>query len=148
MSSSRIPNSVTPTPTALASAQVVRDGGVTLTATIDNSVAVVGELLTGGGAAGSQMATVQIVPGQSISPFSVATGGVAFDGLTTGTTTVTADIPGLTATTIASQQVTVNTPGISMTFLPRTVGAGLQLAIFRAVLGASQHGGVTEDRHS
>jgi hypothetical protein len=90
-----------------------------------------------------QTVTVPIPPGQSFSPTTVATGGVAFDPLTTGTTTVSATIPGVIATTAASVMVTVSTPGMTMFGLPRTVGAGLQEFCCTARLGASAHGGVT-----
>src|SRR5262249_22383716 len=78
----------------------------------------------------------------SLSPSSVAAGGVAVHALSTGTTTVSASIAGFLAVTLASQLVTVTTPAVTMPS-PLTVGAGLQTALQTATLGAAQHGGVS-----
>ena len=91
----------------------------------------------------SQSVTVNIAENTSASRSTVASGGVDFDGLTVGTTSVSATIPGLIATDAASQDVTVTVPGITLSSLPTTVGSGLQRGFLRARLGASQHGGVT-----
>jgi uncharacterized repeat protein (TIGR01451 family) len=126
--------------TNLATTQNPRAGS-SLTATVTNSAALVAQLVTTAGAA--QARTVTIPAGQSFSPTSVATGGVAFDPIGNGVTTVSATIPGFIATTAASVNVTVSTPTITLFSLPATVGAGLQTGLFTARLGASQHGGVT-----
>lgn len=92
--------------TGLTSIEAVRFGSPGLTATITNSNASVGDLLES--ATSGQTVTVPIPPGSSNSPTTVAAGGAAFRPLTTGTTTVTASIPGLTATTTATRTYTVN----------------------------------------
>jgi hypothetical protein len=125
----------------LNSIQAVRAGGSALTATITNSLATVGQLVTSG--VTGQTVTVQIEPGEYSSPSSVVSGGVAFDPLSDGATTVSATIPGLIATTAASQNVTVTAPTMDMWYLPTTVGSGLQKGWFYVNLGASNHGGVT-----
>jgi hypothetical protein len=126
----------------LSPAQAVRRGGTALTATITHTNAPAAQLITTG--ATGQTVTVTIPAGQSISASTVAAGGVAFHPVTTGQTTVSATIPGFTATTAASAAVTVSVPTIAMIGLPSTVGAGLQTGLsFTARLGATQHGGVT-----
>jgi hypothetical protein len=120
--------------------QPVRAGGTTLTATIKHSNHPVADLITTPLTGDSVV--VSITPGNSFSPGTVATGGVAFDGIALGSTTVSATIPGLIATTAASQNVTVTQPSISLNPLA-TVGAGLQGSTNSATLSVSQHGGVT-----
>jgi len=90
----------------LSAAQSVRFGGVPLTVTITNSDATVAELVTT--PLTGQSVTVGINPGQSNSPTSVATGGVAFHAKATGSTTVTSTIPGFAATSTSTRVVTVN----------------------------------------
>ncbi|UCF91530.1 MAG: hypothetical protein JSW39_25205, partial [Desulfobacterales bacterium] len=86
-------------------AQVARAGGGGLIATVQNSNAAVGQLVTDGSP--GQTVTVLIAEGQSDSPHTVAAGGVAFDPLTGGTTVVAATIPGFIATDAALVVVTV-----------------------------------------
>ncbi len=124
--------------------QAVRAGGVSKTVTFTNSNAAVAQLLTTGTT--GQSATVQIQPGQSNSPTSVTTGGVAFDPLVAGSTTVSAGIPGLIPLPGAAKNVTVTAPAVTFNVSTYTVGAGLQSSCpFGCVmfLGASNHGGVT-----
>jgi antitoxin (DNA-binding transcriptional repressor) of toxin-antitoxin stability system len=118
----------------------VRAGG-SLTVTLTNSNAAVARLTTTAGF--GQTRTVTIGPNQSTSPTSVATGGVAFDPIAGGTTTVSATAPGVIATTAASTQVTVSAPGITLNSNDATIGAGLQSGSWQATLGGSNHGGVT-----
>ena len=70
--------------------------------------------------------------------------GLALDPIGNGTTSVSATGPAgvLTMTTTGTRNVTVSTPAIVPSAATLTVGSGLQLGAF-AVLGASQHGGVT-----
>ena len=119
-------------------AQNVRVGG-SLTATITNSNAPVAQLITT--PVTGQSVTVTIAAGSSQSPASVATGGVSFDGLTVGSTSVSASIPGFTATTNATQLVTVTQPVLTISPIGN-VGAGL-MTNANASLSAAQHGGVT-----
>ncbi len=98
-----IPNALN---TALQGAQQVRAGGATLTATITNSNATVGQLVTTAGAAQSR--TVTIIAGASQSPTTVAAGGVSFDGLVPGSTSVSATIPGVGTLPTSTVAVTVN----------------------------------------
>ncbi|HKW12993.1 MAG TPA: FlgD immunoglobulin-like domain containing protein, partial [Candidatus Krumholzibacteria bacterium] len=120
--------------------QAIRAGGTTLVATIKNSNHPVGDLVTTPLTGDSVV--VSITPGNSTSPGTVATGGVAFDGTALGSTTVSATIPGLIAVSFASQTVTVTQPTISLNPLG-TVGAGLQGQANSAFLSVSNHGGVT-----
>ncbi len=85
--------------------QSVRAGGSAVTATISNSNPAVAQLVTA--AATGQSATVQIAAGQSVSPSKVFPGWVEFDPLASGTTTVSATIPGFITTTKGSVLVTV-----------------------------------------
>ncbi len=123
--------------TAVGTPQVVRAGGG-LTATVTNSNATAGQLITT--LVTGQSVTVPINAGQSVSPASVASGGVALDGLAVGSTVVAATIPGFTPTTSASQTVDVTTPTISVNAFGN-VGAGLMTSA-NASLSASEHGGV------
>ena len=129
-----------PSGSAVNPAQSVRAGGTALTATVKNSNHPVGDLITTPLTGDSVV--VSITPGNSSSPGTVATGGVAFDGTQLGSTVVSATIPGLIATTAASQTVNVTQPSISLNGLG-TVGSGLQGPVNSATLSASQHGGVT-----
>ncbi len=131
----------TPSNSSLQTVQAARVGGGPLTATVMNSEPTVGELQAA--VATGQTVSLTIAEGQSASPGSVASGGIAFGPLTTGTTTVNATIPGFIATDAATRNVTVTAPGITMSGLPATVGAGLQSFCCGARLDASNHGGVT-----
>ncbi len=126
--------------TSVNSTQNIRAGGVPLTATIKNSSHPVGDLITTPLTGDSVV--VSITPGNSTSPGTVATGGVAFDGTALGSTTVSATIPGFITTTAASQTVAVTQPTISLGALG-TIGAGLQNSGNSATLSVSNHGGVT-----
>ena len=131
-----LPNSLQ---TGLSVQQAVRSGGATVTATITSSATSVGDLITLPDS--TSPVAVGIVAGQSQSPNSVAAGGVAFNPIAAGTSTLSATIPGFIATDAASADVSVTAPGISVS--AATVGAGLQAGSFNAVLGTSAHGGVT-----
>jgi hypothetical protein len=91
--------------TSLFTSQDVRPGGTPIVVTVANSDASVAQLVTSAGAA--QTRTVTIPTGSDVSPSTVATGGIAFDPLAVGTTTLTATAPGTTATTAATQTVRV-----------------------------------------
>ena len=85
--------------------QEVRAGAAPLTVTVLNSDAaaqLVTTALTG------QTVTVNIAALQQNSPTSVANGGVAFDGLAAGTSTVTATATGYATITSSSVTVTIN----------------------------------------
>ncbi len=124
--------------TTIASEQAIRPGGVPLTATVVNSDATVAQLVTS--ALTGQSVTVEIGVGQNRSSTNLALGGVQFDPLSSGTTTVSATIPGVTATAGATRSATVNAPGIAVNAV--TVGAGLQINS-NGQLGASNYGAVT-----
>ncbi len=130
-----------PSNTALTPAQNVRVGGPGLTVTVTNSNAIVGQLVTS--LLTAQTVTVAIAPGELASPATVASGGVAFDGLAPGTTNVDASIPGFNPINSVPQTVTVTAPIVTMVLFPTTVGSGLQRANHRARLSGPQHGGVT-----
>jgi hypothetical protein len=120
--------------TAIQTFQNLRAGSAGLTATITSSVPGVGQLVTSTLTSG--VVTVQIPEQIYYSATSVATGGVAFQPLTTGTTNVSASIPGLVAESNAAN-VVVSTPGITVSSV--TVGSGLQSTI-GVTLGASDYG--------
>jgi hypothetical protein len=122
--------------------QNIRPGGPSVTVTMESSDAGVGLLLTLADTSG--VATTTIAAGEYQSPFSLAFGGVAFDGISIGSTEVTASIPGFVATAAGSVTVNVVQPGIAMQNFPLYgVGSGLQSDAARARLGAAVHGGVT-----
>ncbi|KPJ93803.1 MAG: hypothetical protein AMJ53_06560, partial [Gammaproteobacteria bacterium SG8_11] len=127
---------------SIAEYQAVRAGVNPLTVTVSSLDSNVGRLVTSGAASGS--VTVNIDPGQVFSPNTVVDGGVAFEPLTSGTTTVSADIQGFVQTAQAFVEVTVETPQLRFYYTNLTVGAGLQSAgSYRYVdLGATDHGGV------
>jgi hypothetical protein len=124
--------------TGMSVEQTVRFGAAGLVATVASSAPNVGQLVTQTVTGG--FITVPIAANNSRSPGSVATGGVEFDPLIAGNTTVSATIPGFVALPQASVAVTVNAPPITLQSV--TVGGGLQQAT-SGNLGASNHGGVT-----
>ena len=119
--------------------QALRVGAPSLTVTVSHTNTAVGQLVTTSGT--GQSRTVTIAAGQSLSPSSVAAGGVAFDPIGGGATTITATATGFLAA--AGVTVTVSAPGMTLVNLPGVVGAGLMTSGFSAQLGASLHGGVT-----
>jgi adhesin/invasin len=119
--------------------QEIRAGGTPLTATVTSSAPTVGQLATS--ALRSGTVEVQIPVLTSVSASTVAGGGVAFDPLTAGSTTVSATIPGfVTTTTGGIRTVTVTTPALSVVSV--TVGAGLQESTALTV-GANDYGSAT-----
>jgi hypothetical protein len=89
--------------------QQIRFGGPAFTATVSNSNASAAQLVTQGG--NTQSASVTIAPGQARSPFGASNGGVEFDPLAPGTTSVSATfptIPGFIVIPTATVGVTVN----------------------------------------
>jgi hypothetical protein len=120
------------------SAQAVRAGGTTLTVSIASSQVGVGQLQQTAGTSGTASVTIPV--GQYYSPTTVAGGGVAFDPVGAGTTTITATVPGFLQRPTANQAVTVSSPGITMYSV--TVGSGLMVSN-SLFLGASETGGVT-----
>ena len=90
--------------------------GASLTATVTNSNA---SGRAADDAAGSaQSRTVTIAAGASASPGSVATGGVAFDPLGGGTTTVSVTIRASSRRPRRASDATVSAPGISLLSFP------------------------------
>ena len=132
---------------SVGTVQTVRHGHAVI-ATVDNSNAAVAQLLKQAFPA-AQSHTVTIAANAFDSPSSLASGGLSFDPVGAGSTTVNATIPGFIATTASSVGVTVTSPGMTMQGFPVTVGAGLQTNFnpqccqIGVVLGGSQHGGVT-----
>lgn len=113
-----------PTATSIFNADDRRTGAAPLVFSIVSGSPAVGTLVTTPRTADS--ITVQIVPGLSVSPTTVATGGVAMRYLAAGATVVRASIPdvGLRALAAATATVTVNTT--SVTIATDFVGSGLQ----------------------
>ena len=115
--------------------------------TFTSSTAAVGEVKTT--TAHGATVTVSMPANTSCTPASVASGGVAFDPVGGGTTTVKASAPGFAAFSTASQTVTVSQPAINVTDVfvmvcirGTRVGGGLQ-DLYRVTLGGANHGGVT-----
>lgn len=128
--------------TGLSYVQNVRPGvsGGGIVATFVTDTPSVGILVDSTGAAATRSAVIP--PGLYYSPTTVASGGVAFHPLTTGTTFTSVSSPGvLTMTTTGVRRTDVTQPAINLNGLPVT-GAGL-MAGTNLFLGASNHGGVT-----
>jgi hypothetical protein len=117
--------------------QPIRAGGLPVTVTLTHSNPGVGRFITTSRT--SDTVTVQIPVGGYSSPTTVAAGGVAFDPLTAGSTTVIGSIPGFDEVTYYNRTVAVSAPGI--TLYETTVGSGLQKSVY-GYLDASNHGGV------
>lgn len=124
--------------TAIESEYPIRRGGTPITVTIVNSNATVAQLVTQSGA--GQSATLTIPVGATRTPSALGAGGVEFDPLSSGTTTVSVTAPGVISGSGASAAVTVTAP--SMTAGGVTIGAGLQAATGGS-LGASNYGTTT-----
>ncbi|MEP6573732.1 MAG: hypothetical protein ABJD11_13595, partial [Gemmatimonadota bacterium] len=129
-----VPN---PTHTGMSLEQPVRFGIPGFVATINNSAAAVARLAAQTDTAQSETLTIQ--PGLARSASTAATGGVEFDPVGPGSTTVTASIPGFVLLPQDTVNVTVTAPIISAS--PGTVGSGL-MTNATGNLGASNHGGV------
>jgi hypothetical protein len=130
-----------PGTTTVAAVQSRRAGAPPLIVTVTNSNETVAELDDDGGVNGLQEKTRSILAGQQLTPSGA--GGLEFDPLSTGTTVVTATIPGFITTAAGARTVTVGTPAISIPANLGSIGGGLQVGAFGGTLGASQHGGVT-----
>ena len=130
----------------LCTVQNVRPGGPPFIVTFTSTDGNVARLSSDQPAAIGQIVTKPIQPGIYYTQAVVAgtSYGLAFDPIGNGTTSVSATGPAgvLTMTTTGTSNVTVSTPAIVPSAASLTVGAGLQLGAF-ALLGASQHGGVT-----
>ncbi len=87
--------------------QSIRVGGPALTATITSSAASIGQLVTSA-VPGAGSVTVTIPATASSSPSTVLGGGVEFDPLAQGATTVSATIPGVVQTPNGVMVVNVN----------------------------------------
>jgi hypothetical protein len=118
----------------LSTIQNRRFGGSALTATVTNSNTAIADLVTTGGPA--DQATAQITAGTSSTPSTLAAGGIEFDPIGAGSTTVSATIPGYLAMATATVNVTITAPAISIS--TSTVGAGLATTV-NASLGSSNH---------
>jgi alpha-tubulin suppressor-like RCC1 family protein/uncharacterized protein YjdB len=126
--------------TDLQGEQVIRAGGSALTATVTNSNATAAQLVTQ--ALTGQSVTVGIAIGASRSPSTLATGGVQFDPLAAGSTTVQAGIAGVFSAPGATRVVTITAPTINYGGGTLAVGSGLQTST-GANLGANDYGTVT-----
>jgi len=119
-------------------------GAGPLTVTLTSSNVAVGQLKTSS-ETGSPVTVIMPVNTYD-SPASVASGGVAFDPLTGGTTKISASAPGFNnAYSGGNVSVTVNLLGMTLSDIywgDYRVGSGLQIP-FRLTLGGSAHGGVT-----
>ncbi|MCB1164383.1 T9SS type A sorting domain-containing protein [bacterium] len=124
------------------SVQAVRVGGPGAVATITTDAPTVSELetltLTG------STVTVAVAPGSSASPQTLAQGGVEHEGLSSGTATLTASIPGFISQPLASHTVTVDAATVDF-FLSGSpiVGSGLMSGTLQARINGTEHGGTT-----
>ena len=118
---------------AIAQFQAVRTGAAPLSVTISHTNPAVAQLVSTSGA--GQTRTVTIVAGDTNSPTTVAAGGVAFDPIGGGTTTVSASATGVRAAVPVT--VTVSSPGMTLLSVPTLVGAGLMAGGGTARLGAT-----------
>jgi hypothetical protein len=122
------------------SGQARRAGASDVTVTFTSSNPAVGELDGPGGTSGQAQQTLKIAAGSMDTP--AGTGGVQFDPLSAGSTTVTATTtPEFLAVGAAVSVTVIQLPTITVN-APATVGGGLQVGA-TATLGATQHGGVT-----
>ncbi|KPJ94448.1 MAG: hypothetical protein AMJ53_05215 [Gammaproteobacteria bacterium SG8_11] len=121
----------------------MRAGSAGLSVTLQSSATGIGRLVTTATTGSPVSVTIPVGGYQSHS--TVATGGVAFDPLTTGTTIVTASIPGFITTDAGSKTIEVSAPELSFYYGDETVGAGLMSRYDNRLvrLGATAHGGVT-----
>ncbi|HYP09658.1 MAG TPA: PKD domain-containing protein [Bryobacteraceae bacterium] len=124
-----------------SAAQAIRVGGQPRTVTFSIPDTTVGKLVNAAGEGTTR--TALILPGTSSTPTTVAAGGVAFDPVTPGATSVTVAANGLISSTGATQNVTVTGASVSLLSPTARIGAGLQDGSYTARLGASTHGGVT-----
>lgn len=91
--------------------EALRAGAAPLTVTVDNRDGAVAQLIwdpSGGGPEPAQSVTLTIQPGSARSASSVSAGGVAFDPLAAGSTTVTSAIAAFFALPASSVAVTVS----------------------------------------
>ena len=107
-------------------AQPVRPGAAPLQVTVTTSDTAVARVVDGSGA--GETATTLIQPGASVSPSTVAAGGVALDPGGYGTVTVAASAPGSAANGGSSLDVAVDAPRILIGngSAGNLLGAGLQ----------------------
>ncbi|HVZ94564.1 MAG TPA: hypothetical protein VG797_08640 [Phycisphaerales bacterium] len=116
--------------------------GPSLAINVSNSNASIAQLVTSSGS--SQNATITIAPGNSITPPSLAAGGLFFDPLLAGSTTVTAAVSGFTAFTGDNvRNVSIAAPTLSVINVPARLGSGLQEGPATARLSGTGHGGRT-----
>lgn len=120
--------------------QSVRAGGAPLTFTVANSNAAVGQLVTSAGP--DQAASVTVAVGAFRSPPDVASGGIAFDALNVGSTTVTLSHSTVTLLAGATKPLTV-TSGINVNTGNVRVGSGLQQLVTVTLDAPAPAGGVT-----
>jgi len=131
--------------TAVQQWQSVSGEGV-LPVTFTSSNQAVGQMAKTGGTGASL--TVNMPVNQYYTPTSKASGGMAFDALSAGSTTVAASAVGFNnAWSEASQVVTVNQPVLAIpdaTGIGNRVGASLQFQYYVDLgANATNHGGVT-----
>lgn len=120
--------------------QAIRAGGVPLTFTVSNSAAAVGQLVTSAGA--GQVRSVTVGVGEFRSPADVTSGGIAFDALGIGSTTVTLSHPVVMLLAGATKALTV-TAGLNVNTGNVRVGSGLQQLVTVTLDAPAPAGGVT-----
>lgn len=125
--------------TGLQQEQVLRAGSPGVLASVTSSAPAIGAIVSKAGSSGS--ATDSIVALTARTPQTTAAlGGLEFDPLIGGTTTVSATIPGFLAMPAAT--VTVNITAPAITISSPTVGAGLQIGASASFGAAAPAGGV------
>ena len=125
--------------TALSVTQARRAGAAPLVVTVTSTAPAIASLVMTGQVAGTL--TVAIPPTASVSPATVAAGGVALRYVAPGAATLSISHPVVASTTASSTvAVSVTVPILTLGALP-AVGAGLQVSATGS-LNAPQHGGI------
>jgi hypothetical protein len=120
--------------------QGIRAGGVPLTFTVSNSDAAVGQLVTSDGP--DQVRSVTVDVGAFQSPADVASGGIAFDPLNVGATTVALSHPTVTLLAGATKALSL-TAGLNVNTGNVRVGSGLQHLVTVTLDAPAPAGGIT-----
>ena len=125
----------------LTELQSVRAGGRGYVVTVTSGTPATAVLITNADTVGTASKQLTIGPGQTQTPGSLASGGVAIRPLAAGTTTISGTSAGAIATTNATANVTVSGSSITLQ-ASRDVGGGLMASSFGQLSG-SNHGGIT-----
>jgi hypothetical protein len=127
--------------TAVSVGQKRRAGEAPLEVTFISSDGTAAEIIKTG--ASGDTISIPLAAGFSTTPATVTEGGVALDGLASGQTLVTAQIPGFITTGAGQVTVNVTNQNVFINGLASRLGKDLQSLAASAELGESNHGGTT-----